>query len=281
QAAGDFTLAEVDPNFSVQTRQVSGAPMWPNATVNKAVAARFGKTRVGICLASPRGDRTARVYVNGKLTPVADGSTLALPEDAGISRQGNVYQLTSEDGDSVNATVNATWINVNVGLGKWPSSVRGLIANADGNLNQIEARDHFVLTNPFNFENLYHRFADSWRVSAGDSMLSVCDTGLESGAPSGPFFANDLQADLQQKARGVCTAAGVTAGPLFEACTLDVAVIGDDDAARVFVGAVPPAAVATLAGFGGGFGGMVMKWWWLLLLLLALILIVWFVARKK
>ncbi len=42
QAAGDFTLAEVDPGFSVQTRQVSGTPTWPNATVNKAVAARFG-----------------------------------------------------------------------------------------------------------------------------------------------------------------------------------------------------------------------------------------------
>src|SRR6185295_2324073 len=31
QAAGDFTLAEVAPGFDVQTRQVSGAPTWPDA----------------------------------------------------------------------------------------------------------------------------------------------------------------------------------------------------------------------------------------------------------
>ncbi len=61
QATGDFTLAEVDPSFSVQTRQVSGAPTWPNATVNKAVAARFGKTKVGICLAPPGSDQTPRI----------------------------------------------------------------------------------------------------------------------------------------------------------------------------------------------------------------------------
>ena len=289
QAAGDFTLANVDPGFSVQTRQVSGAPTWPNATVNKAVAARFGKTRVAICLAPTGGDQTPRVNVDGKLTPVGDGSTLALPEGVGISREGNVYQITSEGGDSVTATVNTPvnathWINVAVGLGTWPSSVDGLIANANGNLNQIEARDHFVLTNPFNFEDLYHRFADSWRVSAEDSMLSVCNTerGVESGAPSAPFFARDLEAGVREKARGVCTAAGVTAGPLLEACTLDVAVIGDDSAAKAFAGAIPPAAVATLVGVGGGLGGMLIKWWWLLLLLLlALILIVWSVTRKK
>jgi len=51
QASGDFTLVEIDPGFEVQTRQVSGAPTWPNATVNNAVAVRFGTTEVAICLA--------------------------------------------------------------------------------------------------------------------------------------------------------------------------------------------------------------------------------------
>lgn len=282
QAAGDFTLAEVDPGFSVQTRQVSGAPTWPDATVNKAVAARFGKTTVAICLAPPGRDQAARVNIDGKFTPVNDGQTLELPEGGGISRQGNVYQMASEAGDSVRATVNPTWIDVSVGLGKWPSSVRGLIANANGNINQIETRDHFVLTNPFNFEDLYHRFADSWRVSARESMLSVCNAegGVESGVPGRTFYANDLEAGVREKARGVCTTAGVKAGPLLDACTLDVAVIGNDAAAKVFVDAAEPAAVGTIVGGAGG-GGILTKWWWLLLLLLALILIVWFLKRKK
>jgi hypothetical protein len=280
QAAGDFTLAEVGKDFTVQTRQVSGAPTWPNATVNKAVAARFGTTQVAICLAPPGRDEGATVHVNGTLTTVADGKTLELPGEVGIARQGNVYQLTSEDGDSVRATVNPTWIDVSVGLGQWPVAVRGLIANSNGNLNQIAARDGFALTNPFPFNDLYHRFADSWRVSGETSMLSVCNAGkaVEVGIPTRTFYAKDLEPGIREKAQGVCTTAGVKQGPLFEACTLDVAVIGNDAAAKVFVEALPPAAVGTIT---GGSGGIFEKWWWLLLLLLLIILLLWFLMRKK
>ncbi len=279
QAAGDFTLAEVKPGFSVQTRQVSGAPTWPNATVNKAVAARFGTTKVAVCLAPPGSDQRATVNVDGKLTPVEDGKTLELPDGVGIARQGNVYQITSESGDSVRATVNSTWIDVAVGLGRWPSSVHGLIANPNGNVNQIETRDGTVLTNPFSFDDLYHRFADSWRVSGDASMLSVCNAEkvIEIGIPKRTFYAKDLDPGIREKAQGVCTAAGVKPGPLLEACTLDVAVIGQDAAAKVFVDAIPPAALGTIT---GGGGGILEKWWWLLLVLLAIIVIVWFWIRK-
>jgi hypothetical protein len=283
QAYGDFTLAEVDPGFSVQTRQVSGAPTWPNATVNKAVAARFGTTNVAVCLASPgTHDVGAGIRVGGKLTTIADGTTIEVPGGVGIARQGNVYQITSESGDSVRATVYPTWIDVAVGLGQWPSSVHGLIANPNGNVNQIATRDGAVLTNPFSFNDLYHRFADSWRVSGDASMLSVCngEGQVEVGIPSRPFYAADLEPDVRTKAQGVCTAAGVKPGPLFDACTLDVAVIGQDQAAKVFVDQIPPVAVGTITGGSGG-DDVLKKWWWLLLVLLAIILIVWLLKRKK
>jgi hypothetical protein len=281
QASGDFTLAEVAPGFTVQTRQVSGAPTWPNATVNKAVAARFGRTRVAVCLAPPQGDQTPLVHVDGKLTSIADGSTVELPEGVVIRRQGNLYQIVGDDGDSVSAEVNATWINVTVGLGRWPSPVHGVIANPNGNVNQIETREGVVLTSPFSFDDLYHRFADSWRVSGDASMLSDCnfDKTIEVGIPSGIFYAQDLQSGIREKGQGVCTAAGAKPGPLFDACTLDVAVIGQDDAAKAFVNAIPPVAVGTIV--GGGGGGILGKWWWLLLVLLAVIVILWFLMRKK
>ncbi len=282
QAAGDFVLAGVAPGFEVQTRQVSGAPTWPNATVNKGVAARFGETKVAVCLPPPGSNQLADVHVNGKLTAVPDGKTLELPGGVGIARQNNVYQLTSEDGDSVRAEINPGYINVNVGLGRWPSSVHGLIANPTGNANQIQTRDGVMLTNPFSFDDLYHRFADSWRVSERESMLSACNTEkpIEVGIPRQSFYAKDLEPEIRQKSQGVCTAAGVKPGPLFEACTLDVAVIGQDAAAQVFVGAIPPATVGTIAG-GAGAGFLENNWWWLLLLLLAIIMIVWFLLRKK
>lgn len=282
QAAGDFVLAQVDPGFRVETRQVSGAPTWPDATVNKAVAARIGKTEVAICLTPDAGPR---VFVDGSATAVKDGALFEAPGAVGIARQGNVYQISGEEGDSIRATVNSTWIDVSVGLGRWPTPVKGLIANADGNVDQIATLDGFVLTNPFDFDELYHRFADSWRVSARQSMLSVCrsDAEVEVGAPKRPFFAGDLEAGVREKARGVCTGAGVKPGPLLEACTLDVAVIGRDTAADAFVDAVAPAAVGTIAAGGGtttGGGGVPGYGWWLLALLLALVLIVWFLRRR-
>ena len=41
-----------------------------------------------------------------------------------------------------------------LGLGLWPTKVSGLLANANGNVNEIEASDGKVLTNPFPFEDL-------------------------------------------------------------------------------------------------------------------------------
>jgi hypothetical protein len=280
QAAGDFILAEVEPNFTVHTRQVSGAPTWPDATVNKGVAARFGKTEVAICLAQSGADQTPKVHVDGRLTPVEDGTSLQLPDGVGIGRQGNVYQITSESGDSVRAEVNPTWINVYVGLGRWPSAVHGLIANANGNASQIETRDHFVLTNAFNFDELYHRYADSWRMSAEKSLLSVCnaETEIERRAPKQAFYAKDLEPAVRERAQGVCATAGVKAGPLLEACTLDVAVIGQEAAAKVFVDAIPPAAVGTLAG-----GGILehLKHWWILLPFTVILIAAWFFMRGQ
>ncbi len=63
QTSGEFILAEVEPDFVVQTRQVSGAPTWPNASVNSAVATRMGKTKVALCL--------DRLTINGKPTDLS------------------------------------------------------------------------------------------------------------------------------------------------------------------------------------------------------------------
>ena len=269
QASGDFVLAQVDPDFVVQTRQVSGAPRWPNASVNHAVATRMGKTSVAVCLA-PRiesGGMTAELKIDGKTTDLGDGKSLSLPDGVDILRRSNVYLIRGESGDSVRAEVNDGWINVSVGLGRWPAKVSGILANSNGNVNEIETRDGSVLANPFSFADLYHRYADSWRVPSNESLLSVCgERGIESGIPSATFYAHDLDPTVYERTRAVCTAAGVKVGPLLDACTLDVAVIGSDTAAQVFVGAPAPVAV----------GGIVTtpddSWKWLLWLAVALVI---------
>jgi hypothetical protein len=238
QASGDFVLAQTGPDFAVHTRQVSGAPTWPNAAVNKAVATQIGKTTVALCLAP------VRLYIDGKTVNLGDSKSLSLP-DGDVARKGNVYVIRDLNGDSVRAQLNPgnpPWMDVSVGLGRWPTNVRGLLANANGNVNGLETSNGNIVTNPFVFEDLYQQYGRSWLVPSNETLLGVCgEQGY--GIPTGWFYANNLKPGIYKRARAACTAAHVQVKPLLDACTLDVAVIGSKAAARVFAGAPAPVAV--------------------------------------
>ena len=239
QAAGDFVLAQADPDFVVQTRQVSGAPSWPLADLNHAVATQMGKSRVAICVLP------TRLFVDGKPTDLGDGKSLSLPGGVKVYRGGNSYAVMRDGGDIVNAQINSntanTWINVTVGVGRSATrNARGLVANHDGKVDELAARDGAVFAAPVSFANLYHPYADSWRVQPKETLLSPCgDRNIETGIAAKPFYAKDLDPKLAERARAVCAAHGVTEGPQLEACTLDTTVLGGEEAAKVFVRALP------------------------------------------
>lgn len=241
QASGDFLLAETDAEFVVQTRQKSGAPTWPNASVNKAVAMQIGKTQLGLCL------EPTRFIVDGKPTDLGNRQSLSLP-DVDVVRNGNTYVFTRIDGANVRAELNNGWINVSVGLGRRTpvARVRGLLGNVNGNTgaDDLAARGGAVLSRPISFTDLYQRYGESWRVPDGESLLTkVCgDKPPESGVPDKPFYAQDLDPKVYKRARAICTKAGVKEPKFLDACTLDTAVLGDPSAAKVFVRANPPRA---------------------------------------
>jgi hypothetical protein len=236
QATGDFVLADRGPSFVVQNRQVSGAPTWPNAAVNSAVAARMGRTTVAVCLPE-------RLEINGRPANVNDGSSMTLPDGVVISRTGSTYLITNEQGDSLSAQVNSTWINASVGLGRWPTKVRGLLANPKDDPHLLATSDGFELTEPVPFEALYRRYGDSWRVKNGESILCGSEP-VEKGVPAKPFYAADLDRLRADHARAVCLSAGVKEAALLDSCTLDVAVIGRDEAAKIFATKRPPVFLA-------------------------------------
>jgi hypothetical protein len=120
---------------------------------------------------------------------------------------------------------------------------RGLLANSSEGTNSIETRDEKVLTSPFSYEALYGRFTDGWRVSAEESMLSDCGRDVTRSVPTKLFFAKDLDSQLAERTRAACAQAGVKEGPLLDACTLDVAVIGSSKSARVYTTMPNPVAV--------------------------------------
>lgn len=75
---------------------------------------------------------------------------MEFPEGGDIVRRGNAYTVRGPNGDSARAVVNSDYIDVSVGLGRWPAKVKGLLANAtSGKANEIETRDGKVLTAPF------------------------------------------------------------------------------------------------------------------------------------
>ncbi len=236
QASGDFVLAQVEPDFVVQSRQVSGAPTWPNASLNHAVATQMGKTKVAIGVGP-------KLVIDGKATDLGDGHSLYTADGVTVWRRSNVYFVTSQSGNSVRATVNASWIDVLVGLDQCcaKAKAKGLLANAKGNVNQLVARNGTVLTNPFSFKDLYSTYGDSWRVSPKDSLLSVFgNEKLVAANPRKLFHVRDLDPKLYERSRAVSKEAGVKEGALLDAATLDVAFFGNEKAARVFVGAPPP-----------------------------------------
>ena len=235
QATGDFLLAETGPDFIVQTRQVSGAPTWPNAAVNRAVAVLAGKNRVAICLPE-------RVMVDGRAARIPDGGRVGLSSGGSVIRKANVYFVIAPSGDSIRATVNGAYIDVQVGLGHWPSTVHGLLANANDKIDEIAARDGEVLSRPFPFERLYGHYTDSWRVPPNQSLLSPCGESVQRGIPKKPFYAKDLDPELARRNRDICMRAGVKEGPLLDACMIDVAMLGGR-AAKVFAGRSMPVVV--------------------------------------
>jgi hypothetical protein len=134
-------------------------------------------------------------------------------------------------------------VDVTVGLGQWPEPVKGLLANAGNSSNTIESRSGTVLTAPFAFNEIYGPYGNSWLVPASQDLLSACNgkTGpVVDSHPKKPFYANDLPTNVAARAREVCAAAGVRAPPLLNACTVDVAVLGDR-AANVYRTLAAPA----------------------------------------
>jgi hypothetical protein len=234
QATGDFVEAQAGSTFEVQTRKVSGAPTWPNTSVNRSVAMRMGTSRLALC------DGT-RLVVNGITTGLPSGESLLLPTGVAIHRVNNVYTFKDPAGNSVRVKANAGYIDLGLGLGPGAATVRGLLGNPNGDPNYLEARDGSVLRVPLSHADLYGRFGNSWRVSPSATLLQPCNT-VTGGNPTAPFYAGNLDPYRRLAAQEICRAASVTPQWL-DTCSLDVAVLGSN-AATVYIGLQRPAVDA-------------------------------------
>jgi len=235
QASGDFVLAQRDPDFVVQARQVSLAPGSPEVSVNNAVAMRMGEVVIAVCLGQ------TPLSVGGQPVDLDDGQALSLPDGVNVSRSGNYYFVTGQNGDSVSAGIkisehNFSYIDVAVSLGTESNNVGGLLGSPD--LGALAASDGTIFSSPFSFSDLYQHYGESWRVNPNDSLLTACGASTEQSIPTEPFYLEDLDPAIAERARAVCIEAAVD-GLLLDACTLDVTVIGDH-ATQTYAGRQAP-----------------------------------------
>jgi hypothetical protein len=219
QAEGVFTLAQTS-SMTVQSEQVSGAPTWPGAAVNSAVATQMGSDSVAVCTtANP-------LVVDGSPTSLGNGDSLTLSSGDTVSLSGNVYTITDPQGDSVTATISGTHIDAGVGLGTFPEAVSGLLANAPGTNNQLETSTGAIIPIPVSLTTLYDVYGDSWRVNPANSLVAACNEPVQNADPTAPFWADQLPVKTETQDQAVCQKDGVVNATLIEACTLDVAVLG-------------------------------------------------------
>lgn len=233
QAEGEFVLAKTDGGFEVQTRQISGKPMWPDAAVNQAIAAKIGDSVIVFSAANNK----PQVIVNGLPTSLGDGEKRVLPNDGDLTRHQDTYTARDMHGNSVQVILQSAatnYLDVYVGLGRWPTNVQGLLANAKDNVNAVAASTGTVFPAPFNFATFYSEYGDSWRVKGDQSFFSAATRHLPDlriSNPAQPFDASHLAKATYLKAKTKCQRAGVKQQAMDD-CILDVAVIGDKKAAR-------------------------------------------------
>ena len=218
QAYGDFVLAQ-SSGFTVQTRQAVAPSTYPGTAVNKGVAVAMGAQRIVLTI------EPTTLTVDGAARDLGDGATLAAGPNVFVTRHGNSYFMRDRRGDAVLAAVQPEWIDVTVGLSRTPqATARGLLGNPAGAADTITARDGARLVKPFAFTDLYHHYADSWRVTPRESLFPNPGVAVI-GIPQKAIYAADLLPADRAKARALCVARGVTGEGFIDACTLDTAVL--------------------------------------------------------
>lgn len=129
-----------------------------------------------------------------------------------------------------------------MGVGHGKQQPRGPLGNPNRNVNQLVTANGVVLTEPVAFTDLYHTYADSWRVQPNQSLFTEATT-IKAGIPDKLFLATHLNPQEFAHARAICTAAHITSKTLLDSCMIDTTVLNDEAAARVFVHLPPPRRV--------------------------------------
>ncbi len=154
------------------------------------------------------------------------------------------FTLQLGTGERVETCVGAGYLNLDVEV---PYASRGLtsglLGDADGDpANDLQGARGERLPLNLGFEDFYLRFGEHWRVAPQASLFAP--RASADRCPSRPFRLDELSPQVRDASAQTCRTLGIGEANL-EACTMDVALLGDA-AAFSFVGLAAPRAVVTL-----------------------------------
>jgi von Willebrand factor type D domain len=238
QAVGEFlavksTVGDASTSdLMVQVRQKAflGSRL---VSVNSAVAVRVGATKLGFYLT----DAGVAVHRNGAPMTVPVGDT-ALPGGKLTRRQdqvrGDAYVLSWPDQTQLWVEQIGSW-GLHVTVAPAPARVgklAGLLGNFDNDpRNDLATSTGTAVTQPPPFDQLYHAYGESWRVTDATSLFDyesgqTTATFTDRSFPDHPTSTSDLSTDAQDAARAACQQLGVSNPTLLDSCVLDLALTG-------------------------------------------------------
>jgi RHS repeat-associated protein len=253
-AAGEFILAKAaDGSIEIQAR-FEPPRASSDVTRGTAVAIRVAGDRVAFY-----ADRERPVTVNGEVIRRAEYAR-TLPGGAVLERHGTEAFLRAADGTELRVHLYEHFVNLAIARAEQSAgSFTGVLGARDGDsANDLTTRDGVVISRqePTFPELLLGRFADSWRISDGESLFDY-HPGESTASfqrrdiPERTVSIDDLTEQVRRDATALCQAMGVAADPILANCVLDVGLTGDPSYAA---GAATIAAAHELDGATADIG---------------------------
>jgi hypothetical protein len=232
QAVGEFIAARnKSGSYEIQVRQEP----WETSRIvslNTSVALKMGKDTLEI-----QAGKALELLVNGKRQAL---EAKTLPGGGRIAIERGVVILVWTDGSkayvrSVGAYGLALSVQPSATLA---GTLEGLLGDANGNSNNdLRARGDSKTIKPVHDE-LYPKFADSWRIS-NDTSLFTYSRNKTTAAYTDRSFPDELHDPKKlagyAAAEAFCRSMGITNHTVLANCALDVAVTGRPEFARAAV----------------------------------------------
>jgi hypothetical protein len=241
QAKGEFVFATDHRTFTIQVRE----EQWggSRASVQTAVSVDMNDVKVGVY-----ARETPALRINGApaIVPCAsqpvplNGSLcngrINFDNGGWLVVNGNKISIYLQD----EVSHLDVWLNGGVymntqffGGPALNKDIVGIIGNMNANrADDFQTRDGIVLPQPVSFNDLYRKFADSWRIHGSESTFDYAkgqntQSFTDFAFPGKAISKGDIAPNVWAQALDACKAANVAAEHLDD-CAMDAAIMGND-----------------------------------------------------